>query len=73
MIMRTNSPVSPAPSSSASTSSPLALWGGLECTVVRMQDEFRNQIAETGHDERIADLDAIAALGIKTLRYPVLW
>lgn len=53
--------------------SPLALWGGIECTVVRIQDEFRNQIAETGHAERLADLDAIAALGIRTLRYPVLW
>lgn len=38
-----------------------------------MGDGFRNQIAETGHAERIDDIDAIAALGIKTLRYPVLW
>lgn len=52
---------------------PLELWGGLECTVARMRDHFRNQIAETGHTDRIEDLDAIAALGIKTLRYPVLW
>lgn len=53
--------------------SQLELWGGLECTVARMRDNFRNQIAETGHTGRIEDLDAIAALGIKTLRYPVLW
>lgn len=51
----------------------LELWGGIECTVARMQDTYRNQIAETGHTDRIEDLDAIAALGIKTLRYPVLW
>ncbi len=51
----------------------LELWGGLECTIVRLQDKFRNQIAETGHADRLQDLDAIAALGIKTLRYPVLW
>src|SRR5215207_9475542 len=49
------------------------LWGGLECTVVRIGDEFRDQSVETGHSERIEDLDAIAALGIRTLRYPVLW
>lgn len=52
---------------------PLELWGGIECTVVRLQDNFRNQIDETGHAGRVEDLDAIAALGIKTLRYPVLW
>lgn len=52
---------------------PLQLWGGVECTVARIRDNFRNQIAETGHVDRIEDLDAIAALGFKTLRYPVLW
>jgi dTDP-4-dehydrorhamnose reductase len=51
----------------------LKLWGGLECTVVRIGNEFRNQCQETGHFERIEDLDAIAALGIRTLRYPVIW
>ena len=54
-------------------SRPLELWGGLECTVVRLGDEYRNQIRETGHHDRIGDLDAIASLGIRTLRYPVLW
>ncbi|MBP2314361.1 family 1 glycosylhydrolase [Azospirillum soli] len=49
------------------------LWGGLECTVARIGDRYRNQIAETGHQDRIGDLDAIAALGIRTLRYPILW
>jgi dTDP-4-dehydrorhamnose reductase len=52
---------------------PLELWGGIECTVVRLGNEFRDQVAETGHRERIEDLDAIAELGIRTLRYPVLW
>jgi len=52
---------------------PLELWGGLECTVVRAGDEFRDQIVDTGHHHRPADLDAIAALGIKTLRYPTVW
>lgn len=53
--------------------SPLELWGGVECTIARLQDNFRDQTAETGHLNRIDDLDAIAGLGVKTLRYPVLW
>jgi dTDP-4-dehydrorhamnose reductase len=52
---------------------PLELWGGLECTVARIGDDFRNQSLETGHSDRIDDLDRIAELGIRTLRYPVLW
>jgi dTDP-4-dehydrorhamnose reductase len=53
--------------------SSLELWGGIECTVARIRDNYRNQIVETGHHGRIDDIDAIAALGIRTLRYPVLW
>jgi dTDP-4-dehydrorhamnose reductase len=51
----------------------LELWGGLECTVVRIGDRWRDQVHETGHHTREDDLDRIARLGIKTLRYPVLW
>jgi dTDP-4-dehydrorhamnose reductase len=52
---------------------PLGLWGGVECTVARIGGDFRDQSRETGHHDRIDDLDRIAALGIRTLRYPVLW
>ncbi|MDB5513200.1 MAG: dTDP-4-dehydrorhamnose reductase [Enterovirga sp.] len=51
----------------------LELWGGLECTIARIGEEYRDQIGETGHHQRPADLDLIAELGIRTLRYPVLW
>jgi dTDP-4-dehydrorhamnose reductase len=51
----------------------LELWGGVECTVARIGDDYRDQSLETGHTSRIADLDRIAELGIKTLRYPILW
>ncbi|HEY8383317.1 MAG TPA: family 1 glycosylhydrolase [Microvirga sp.] len=51
----------------------LELWGGIECTVARIRDDFRDQSKETGHSDRIEDLDRIAELGIRTLRYPVLW
>lgn len=61
--------LSPSPSSVAQR---LALWGGLECTVVRLGERFRNQFHETGHHARLDDLDRIAELGIRTLRYPVL-
>src|SRR5215218_2388377 len=56
-----------------SGSDTLELWGGLECTVVRIGDDFRNRLVETGHRHRIEDLDAIASLGIRTLRYPAVW
>ena len=52
---------------------PPELWGGIECTVARVHDTVRDQARETGHWERERDLDQIAALGIRTLRYPVLW
>jgi dTDP-4-dehydrorhamnose reductase len=51
----------------------LELWGGIECTVARIGDDFRNQSLETGYGDRIEDIDRIAALGIRTLRHPVLW
>ena len=51
----------------------IALWGGLECSVTRIGDTFRDQFADTGHRARTEDLQAVAELGIRTLRYPVLW
>ena len=52
---------------------PLELWGGVECTRVRVGDEVRDQLLETGHAARLPDIDAIADLGIKAVRYPILW
>jgi len=51
----------------------LELWGGLECTLNRVRDRWYSQLAWTGHEQRISDLELIAGLGIRTLRYPVLW
>jgi dTDP-4-dehydrorhamnose reductase len=53
--------------------SPLQLWAGPECTIVRLGERWRDQSNETGHHVRDADIDLIAALGIKTVRYPILW
>ena len=53
---------------------PLDLWAGLECSVVRIGDSWRDQVRETGHHKRAArDLGLIADLGIRTVRYPILW
>jgi dTDP-4-dehydrorhamnose reductase len=67
------SPADEAPGGRAAAARPLELWGGLECTVVRVGDTFRDQSRETGHRTRPGDLASIAALGIRTVRYPVLW
>ncbi|WP_026354121.1 family 1 glycosylhydrolase [Massilia niastensis] len=51
----------------------LALWGGLECTVNRVRDNYFSQMERNGHAERLQDIDRFASLGIKAIRYPVLW
>lgn len=51
----------------------LELWGGHECTVNRVGDAWLDQSRLSGHDDRPEDLDRFAALGIRALRYPVLW
>jgi dTDP-4-dehydrorhamnose reductase len=56
-----------------SGASRLEMWGGVECTVVRVGDEYRDQSVETGHSYRKNDIDLIADLGVTTVRYPMLW
>ena len=51
----------------------LEMWGGVECTVNRVRDAYFTQLERSGHVERDCDLDRFAALGIRSLRYPVLW
>ena len=52
---------------------PLELWGGVESTIVRIGDQWRDQTIETGHRDRTDDIELIQKLGIKTIRYPILW
>jgi dTDP-4-dehydrorhamnose reductase len=52
---------------------PIEIWGGPECTVNRVGDEYFDQIRRSGHHWRLNDLDLFAELGIRKLRYPVLW
>jgi dTDP-4-dehydrorhamnose reductase len=51
----------------------LELWGGHECTVNRVGDRFFDQTVRSGHQDRLSDLQQFADLGVKALRYPVLW
>lgn len=49
------------------------VWGGHECTVNRVGDAFMDQTRISGHHDRLSDLELFAGLGLKALRYPVLW
>lgn len=51
----------------------MELWGGLECTVNRVGDRYRDQVRLSGHHDRLEDLELFAELGFQALRYPVLW
>ena len=51
----------------------MELWGGIECTLNRVGTRRFDQLARSGHYARGGDLHRIAALGIKILRYPLLW
>jgi dTDP-4-dehydrorhamnose reductase len=52
---------------------PLELWGGVECTVNRVGDTYHDQLERSGHARRLGDLTLFADLGIRAMRYPVLW
>jgi dTDP-4-dehydrorhamnose reductase len=56
-----------------SSTPPLAVWAGIECTVNRVGDRTFDQIAQSGHHDRDGDLALIASLGVSTVRYPVIW
>lgn len=55
-------------------SSPLQMWGGVECTVNRVGDQIFDQLHRSGHRERcVEDLELFAGLGLRTLRTAVNW
>jgi dTDP-4-dehydrorhamnose reductase len=51
----------------------LELWGGIECTINRVNDQFFDQLHYSGHYHRPTDIEVLAATGIKRIRYPLLW
>ncbi len=52
---------------------PLELWGGVECTINRVGEQYFSQLVRNGHRARLDDLDRFAELGLRTLRFPILW
>ncbi len=55
------------------TQRPIEIWGGIEATINRVGNDYLDQSEYSGHYHRKDDVDLIASLGIKMLRYPVLW
>jgi dTDP-4-dehydrorhamnose reductase len=51
----------------------LQLWGGVECTINRVGEEYLEQLGRTGHVSRASDFRRFAELGIQALRHPILW
>ncbi len=49
------------------------IWGGIECTINRIENKYRDQLEYAGHYQRDGDIENFASLGITALRYPVLW
>lgn len=52
---------------------PLPIWGGVECTYNRVHETYFDQTEFSGHAARASDFETIAALGIQTLRFGMLW
>jgi dTDP-4-dehydrorhamnose reductase len=52
----------------------IEIWGGIECTINRVGDQYFDQSEYSGHYNRgTADIDLVSSLGVQMLRYPVLW
>src|ERR1700758_3678090 len=49
------------------------LWGGVECTINRVGDVWFDQMARCGHYGRLDDSRLFRQLGLKKLRYGLLW
>lgn len=51
----------------------IELWGGIECSINRINDTYNDQLLLSGHYTRDGDIEKISGTGIKSMRYPVLW
>lgn len=55
------------------SNTPIEIWGGIECTVNRVGDQYFDQLKRSGHYDRSIDLSLFADIGLQKIRYPVLW
>lgn len=53
--------------------SSVEIWGGVECTVARINGTVHDQLKMNGHEDRLDDYELFAKIGIRTVRYPLLW
>jgi dTDP-4-dehydrorhamnose reductase len=51
----------------------IEVWGGMECTINRVKNEYFDQLEHSGHWSRNTDIQLFAGLGLKKMRYPVIW
>ena len=63
----------PTQKNEAARAAPPELWGGVECTVNRVGGRYFDQLEMSGHAARARDLELFASLGVKAMRYPILW
>ena len=52
---------------------PLEMWAGVECTINRVRGGYRDQLASAGHYARPDDIHRLVDLGVRAVRWPVLW
>ena len=70
MIMRSGGASSEHPGDALP---PLEMWAGVECTINRVGHRYRDQLALAGHYMRPDDIDRLADLGVRAVRWPILW
>lgn len=51
----------------------IEVWGGVEYTCNRVRDSYLDQMVFSGHTERMTDYELFRRLGIRTLRFGLLW
>jgi dTDP-4-dehydrorhamnose reductase len=50
------------------------LWGGIECSYNRVRSRYFDQLQYCRHYDHIeSDIECFARLGIRAMRYPVIW
>jgi dTDP-4-dehydrorhamnose reductase len=50
------------------------IWGGIECSYNRVGDHYMDQLSYCNHYSRGgSDLERFSELGIKSIRYPIIW